>query len=51
MSGTSLEVTCSGADKNLVLTDHTLAASPAYTAVRVHHNSACFHEDIDQAFF
>ena len=51
MTCTSLEITGSCADQDLILADNTLAASPAYTAVRVHNNRASFHEDIDQTFF
>ena len=48
MSGTSLEVTCSGTDQNFILTDNALAASPADTAVRVHDNGACLHKDVNE---
>ena len=51
MTGTSLEVTGSSADQHFVLTDNTLAASPADAAVRVHHNSSCLHEGIDDTLF
>ena len=51
MSCTSFEVTRSCTDQDFVFTDNTLAASPAYTAVRVHNDRTCFHENVDQAIF
>ena len=48
MSCTSLEVTCSGTNQNFVFSDHSLAASPAYTAVRVHNDCAGFHKDVKE---
>ena len=51
MSCTSLKVAGSCTDQDFIFTDYALAASPAYTTVRVHHDRTCIHEDIDQSFF
>ena len=51
MTCAALEVSRTGADQDFVLADHALAASPAYTTVRVHHDRTCIHEDVDQSFF
>ena len=51
MACAALEVSCTGTDQDLIFTDDALAASPAYTAVRVHNDRASFHEDVDQTFF
>ena len=50
MTCAALEVSRTGADQDFVLADHTLAAAPAYAAVRVHNNCTGFHKDVDQAF-
>ena len=49
MSGTSLKVSGTGADQNLILADHALTASPADAAVRVHHDRTALHEGLDQS--
>ena len=51
MSCTSLKVAGSCTDQDFIFTDYALAASPAYTTVRVHHDRTCIHEDVDQSFF
>ena len=51
MTCTSLKVTCSCADQDFILADNALAASPAYTAVRVHNNSSCLHKDVQKSLF
>ena len=50
MSGTSLEVSCTGADQDLIFPDHALAASPADAAVGIHDDGAALHEDVNQTF-
>ena len=50
MSGTSLEVSGSGADQGLACANDALAAAPADTAVRVHHDSSCLHKGLDNSF-
>ena len=50
MTCAALKVSRTGADQDFVLADHTLAAAPAYAAVRVHNNCSSFHKGVDQAF-
>jgi len=50
MPRAALEVPGAGADQDLIFPDHTLTASPAHTAVRIHNNSAALHEYLEQPF-
>ena len=50
MSCTTLEITCSCTDQNFIFTNNSLTASPADTAVRIHYNCTCLHENIKKSF-
>ena len=50
MTCAALEVSRTGADQDFVLADHTLAAAPAYAAVRVHDDRAALNKGVDQPF-
>ena len=50
MSCTPLEVSRTGGDQHLPLSDHALTASPADGTVGIHHHRACLQKNIHKPF-